>query len=533
MISRLRHIYIYILLIFVGLIAGISFLPPDAKNPDVDSGVFLYIGQQILNGDILYKDLWDHKGPIIYHINALGLLIGNDSVWGLYFIEFLLLLIAIIMGYLTIRNAFGRIPAIFASIIWPLSLFYINDKGGNFTEEYSLPLSYAALYLYLRSRNSSRSLIYIFFIGVMFSISFLLRPNNTGIQISIALMIFISGILTRSYYKLIKQIIAYALGSIVVLVGTVLYFQKMGALGDFFDQFIKFNTVYSATTLTDRVSAILFGLKLLSPSGLSLVAIVAWITSVFTIIDRSNLDEKQTALISVAVIGLPVEFILSSTSGLTWFHYYICWLPIFAVLTSFFAFELIRHFSCMRTNLFKREINLSYIWILAFSIAMLSPVVVKIPDRIEKFISSSRLESPVVEGVRTSLNGEKYLLMWGSEPYFNFITKMKSPTRYLHQLPFYVCGYRTEEMIDEFFDDIKRTKPLIIDTSSTDGYLAPFDKKEREKWVYMDFTGKKSKNCTFHPKMEEVYEYINSKYKLVHHIDRYGWNIYQYRDDDN
>ena len=535
-ISRLRSIYIYLLLIFTTLISGISFLPFKAYYPNTDSGIFLYMGQQILNGSILYRDLWDNKGPVLYYINALALLIGGGSIWGLYFIEFLSLLIAVAMGYLVMEKAFSRIPAIFASIIWPLALFYVGgidsaNGGGNFTEEYALPFSFAALYLFLRSRNSSSSTLYIFLIGVVFSLSFLLRPNNTGMQISVALVIFISGVLTRSFYMLVKQILAYALGSIVVLIAVVLYFQWMNALGDFYDSFIRYNYVYSSSTLSDRISSLLFGLRLLSPTGLPLIAIAAWIIGVCTIINRPNWKEWQTALLSAAVIGLPVEFVLSSTSGLTYFHYYICWLPVFAILTSFFIFGLITNFSSTRVNLFKRKINLSHIWVLGLFIAMSGLALVKAPRTLEKFISSSKQKSPIVEEIRKSMKGEKYLLIWGTDSYFNFVTKMKSPTRYFHQLPFYVCAYRTDKMIEEFLDDIIQKKPLIVDMSPNTPFVLPLDKNERKKWKYVEFTDKKNESCTMSPKMEEVLEYIDSRYKLVDTIEVNKWRIYQFDDD--
>lgn len=528
LISRFRSFYVYPLLVFISLLAGISFLPLNANDPHPDSGIFLYIGQQILNGSTLYADLWDNKGPVLYYINALALLIGNGTVWGLYFTEFLSLFIAVLLGYLVIEKELGRIPAIFASIIWPLALFYLYDKGGNFTEEYSLSLGFAAVYLYLRSVNSQSSLIYIFLIGVTFSITLMLRPNNTGIEVSIALLIFISGILSRNFYLLVKQILAYGLGAVLVLAAVLFYFHQMKALGDFYDSFVRYNSIYSVTTMSDRISSLLFGLRLLSPSGLPIVAIAAWIAGVFTLLNTPDGSGRRSVLIPLAVIGLPVELIFSSASGLTFSHYYICWLPIFAVLISFFIYGLIINLTSTRVKIFHRKINLGYIWVFGFFIAMSCLAVVKIPGRIEAFVSSSGAKSPVVEAIGDSSDGEQYLLMWGAAAYFNFVTGMKSPTRFFHQLPLYLCAYTTDDMIGEFLDDIKQRKPLIVDTSATDIYLPPLDRDERKKWQYIDFTEKKNENCTMRPKMEDVFDYIGTNYKLVSTTEPYGWKIYKF-----
>jgi hypothetical protein len=38
--------------------------------PNDDSAIFLYIGRAILNGQVPYVDIWDHKGPLLYYINV-------------------------------------------------------------------------------------------------------------------------------------------------------------------------------------------------------------------------------------------------------------------------------------------------------------------------------------------------------------------------------------------------------------------------------------------------------------------------------
>ena len=64
-----------------GLVLLFLFLPasllyygnPLDHLPGTDNGVFLYGGQQLLAGKTPYLDFWDHKGPLIYFINAIGL----------------------------------------------------------------------------------------------------------------------------------------------------------------------------------------------------------------------------------------------------------------------------------------------------------------------------------------------------------------------------------------------------------------------------------------------------------------------------
>src|SRR5262245_997230 len=63
--------------------------PTNMTLPSRDSGVFLYMGWRLLSGDIPYQDVWDHKPPLIYFVDALGLTLTPNSLWGIWFLEFL------------------------------------------------------------------------------------------------------------------------------------------------------------------------------------------------------------------------------------------------------------------------------------------------------------------------------------------------------------------------------------------------------------------------------------------------------------
>ncbi len=519
---------VYFLLLLLTLAVEISSYFFNENIPNRDSGVFLYIGRQILDGVIPYRDVWDHKGPVIYYINALGLLIGHGSWRGVLFLEFLSLFGSVSLGFIVLKKAFGSTPALIGSIAWLLGLVYVIG-GGNFTEEYGLPLSFLTLYLFLCSRESHSSLLYIFLIGACFSVTFLLKPSNIGMQLSVVLFLFLTEIPAHQKYKLLKQLLAFSIGTIVITAPVLLYLKWNNALNDFFEMFIRYNSIYSESDWKRKIFSPYSGLKLLSPSGLPLIVSAAWIIGIIYALKRKELAETRTALIVLALIGLPVEFILSSISGKTYDHYYISWLPVFAVLTGFFVFQLISNFVPSRITLFEREIKVAWIWILAILIFMCSITFVKILFDLTYVYPYFRKNShSEIAAIQKNLNGTDYLLMWGAETSYNFVTGMKSPTRYVYQYPLYSCIYTTDKMVKSFLDDIEKTHPLIVDTSSTNAYIPPIDKNERKNWKYISFAGHKNDNCVLHPKMEEVFQYIDSRYKLVDIIEEFNWKIYKY-----
>ena len=66
--------------------------PGNNRPPAEDSSVFLYIGKRMLEGKLPYRDLFDHKGPILYLIEVLGLRLSPHSTNGVWMLEVLNLL---------------------------------------------------------------------------------------------------------------------------------------------------------------------------------------------------------------------------------------------------------------------------------------------------------------------------------------------------------------------------------------------------------------------------------------------------------
>jgi len=56
-----------------------------------DKEIFRYIGMVILKGGVPYRDIFDHKPPLIFFLNYAGLLMGT---WGLWLIDASLALLA-------------------------------------------------------------------------------------------------------------------------------------------------------------------------------------------------------------------------------------------------------------------------------------------------------------------------------------------------------------------------------------------------------------------------------------------------------
>src|SRR6266496_1916463 len=97
---KLQNIVLPTFMFMVGtLIALFPSNPNNMTLPSRDSGVFLYVGWRFLNGDIPYRDVWDHKPPLIYFVDALGLRLTPDSLWGVWLLQFIVIFLTLLLIY--------------------------------------------------------------------------------------------------------------------------------------------------------------------------------------------------------------------------------------------------------------------------------------------------------------------------------------------------------------------------------------------------------------------------------------------------
>src|SRR5215216_6469534 len=163
--SQLREI---VLPFFVSVIGTVVSLFPNNPNnmtlPSRDSGVFLYIGWRFLKGDVPYRDVWDHKPPFIYFVDALGLTITPNSQWGVWFLQAVFIFATFFLLYRLLEKEFHQFAAIGGSLILASGLLTILQRG-NVTEEYALVFQVLCLLLIVRSYKRDFPVNMSFWIG--------------------------------------------------------------------------------------------------------------------------------------------------------------------------------------------------------------------------------------------------------------------------------------------------------------------------------------------------------------------------------
>lgn len=234
---------IQLLILGICLIAGMlmfsmstSPLTPDMLG--LDSSIFSLLGKGVSEGKTLYVDLFDHKGPLIFFVNALGHIIGGRT--GIFLIQCLNGLACLFLVYHTVRMINPDRECLSAKTLLCVfvpayTYFFYTFERGNLTEEYSLFFICVSLLLFCKyasteKNNHAHNPVFALVYGISFASLALFRLNNAITVCAGIFVIFCNLIYTKQIKNLFLNLAAGIAGMAVVIVPTVLYFNAENAL---------------------------------------------------------------------------------------------------------------------------------------------------------------------------------------------------------------------------------------------------------------------------------------------------------------
>ncbi len=298
-----------------------------------DSAIFSLMGKGITQGKILYLDMFDHKGPMIFFLTALGHLIGGRT--GIFLMQCLFGLASITCLYFT-GKALGCIRTrtnCLLTFVAIYLLFYHTLERGNLTEEYSQPFLSGPLLLFVRyaalaEKNPKHPPLYAFVYGVALGFLSMLRLNNAITVCAGIFSIFVYLLYRKEFANLLWNLAAGLLGMSVVILPIVLILWQQGALESMIQAAFFYNFRYFAgrshISLADRPVAFL---GVYFPM---LVCCFLW---------AANLKQSKHLTFLDALLGLILAANMFSLWAANCFiHYFLLFVPVYGV----FLFRYLR-----------------------------------------------------------------------------------------------------------------------------------------------------------------------------------------------
>ncbi|MBQ7733821.1 MAG: hypothetical protein IJT58_07375 [Synergistaceae bacterium] len=195
-----------------------------------DSSVFITAGRAMLDGKVMYRDIFDHKGLYIFSINFLEALISTKSLIGVWLIELMFMLANVFIVTKIYQQLYLKCSVLSSQILVMCILFPLVFEGGNFTEEYTLPFQFLTIYLLVKYINSGEikhspfmTLIHALNVAIVLN----LRPNHVLMWVPVAVIILCRLLYHREYKNILQNFFAaiagIALGVMPVLVYAVVH----------------------------------------------------------------------------------------------------------------------------------------------------------------------------------------------------------------------------------------------------------------------------------------------------------------------
>ena len=283
----------------------------------IDSPFFQIIGLGITQGKVPYVDLFDHKGPLIFFIDALGYSTG----WGktaIFFMQWISDSIAFIIFYRIARLMCSTPRRAFVACLLTLIPFADFIIEGNQCEEWMLPYIGLALLLVLKPVLQGRegefqawkSLV----VGLCFAVVFYIRPNDGVMWIGgLYFGLFLLWIVRGNARAILPNVGAFILAFILVTAPIFAYFSSKDALDAWFYGMVIHNMKYASDVP-------------FTAGGIGMIIIPLILVGAMLLLSRRS-GRKQLWYLLLPVLVL-VEIFIGKRD---YYHYLIPFIPYVAM----------------------------------------------------------------------------------------------------------------------------------------------------------------------------------------------------------
>ena len=247
---------------FLSICSRSSFLYP-FNNWD-DSNSYFSMGKALMNGKVLYRDIFDQKGPLLYFIYGIGTLISSRTFFGIFLLEIISFSFFLAAEYKILRLYLKPVTSLW---LLPISAMAVSASKsfywGGSAEEFCLPFLAWGLYFsikyFQKEYPSSPSLKMIFTAGLLAGCVMLIKFTVLGFYFAwmavIAIALFFKGNITRS----VQSCLIFLGGMFLPAVPWLIYFLLNNALYYWYHAYIYCNVFlysdiyYESINLYDKV----------------------------------------------------------------------------------------------------------------------------------------------------------------------------------------------------------------------------------------------------------------------------------------
>ena len=314
---------------------------------DNDGAIYYVIGKAIMNGKVLYRDIFDHKTPYIFFANALASLLDKNHL-GLFILEITLLFITLIYTYKFLKLFTSKFRSLIGTFVLGI-LLNIPQITFSYsrTEEYAIAFMMVGLYLFanyyfLYKKESKENIIPMIAIGLMAGLTFMTNIRAIVLFVPFAFVMLIKNIKEKRFAYIIKLFFAGLLGVFLSTLPYIIYMVLTNSAYDAFYAIYIFNLNYFESAMNIKDSIFTTVLAFMQEQ------IVVYIFTLLSFIALLKLKFDKYLKISI-IVSFAIAFYYITFSKRPYPYYLVIFFPYFLSLY-FILLELI--------NWYKNKINL-------------------------------------------------------------------------------------------------------------------------------------------------------------------------------
>ncbi|MFH2102373.1 MAG: glycosyltransferase family 39 protein [Chloroflexota bacterium] len=489
-------------ILLLGGVVLILNLPwsPAFEGLGPDSGVYAYIGSAIVDGQVPYRDVWEHKPPIGFYLDALAVLLLGQNPWAIWWLNLTWIALSATAFLLIIRKMMGLLTGFIASLVFVLGVMFPEIfQGGNLLEIYALlpqVLTIGVAYTFFSTRQDRWILLF----GLLTGIGFMTKQTTIALGGSALLTVILVAAFQREFKSLWRRVFYFGAGFLIPLGIAILYWTSVGGLDEFLAGVFLYNFAYvgvgapflwSIKNTFLNVFPKMFISKLYYIASLSFIVFLA---DNFYRFQNHYLPRRESnsspasanppaveLTILTAYLALPIELVFTSLGGRNFGHYFLTILPAVTTVTAYVIWKnLVPHRDLAPGTRGRKPLRLGWLFlgvgVLVWSLGALQTVLptgehlASLPN-----ITSQDYElSDIEKYILSRTEPDDRVLVWHVHLSMNFNTDRRPPQRILFPAELFIPVGRAKNNLDDFLEELEANPAALIIVQENSSLGLPF-----------------------------------------------------------
>ncbi|MBR5798907.1 MAG: glycosyltransferase family 39 protein [Lachnospiraceae bacterium] len=224
-----------------------------------DANSYFSMGKLMMNGGVIYRDLFDQKGPLLYFLYGIGYLLSNTTFHGVFLLEVLALSVVLTAAYRFGRLYAGMFTSLFAVVLLALGITVSKSfYWGGSAEEFCLPFMAVGLYIsakyFKEEYPKNMSVKTVFLCGIMAGCIMTVKYTGLGFYFAFMGMIALMNLNRKNWKGSIRNCFIFLAGMVTPAVPWLFYFGIHGALDDWYQCYVYCNVFLYSDFYVEKVS---------------------------------------------------------------------------------------------------------------------------------------------------------------------------------------------------------------------------------------------------------------------------------------